>query len=496
MGDSRTPIADPAIKFTQIFINNEFVNSVSGKTFATCNPCSGETIAQIQEGDKDDVDNAVKAARAAFQLGSPWRRMDASERGRLLYKLADALERDFAYLASLEVLDNGKPFSAATSFDLTFGIKCMRYYAGWADKNVGQTIPADGDFFLYTRHEPIGVCGQIVAWNFPLLLVIWKIAPALACGNTVVVKPAEQTPLSALYLGSLIKEVGFPPGVVNIVPGYGPTAGAALSEHMDVDKIAFTGSSEVGKLIMAAVAKSNLKKVSLELGGKSPNIIFADADMASAVEWAHQGVCFNSGQVCCAGSRTYVQEEIYDEFIKRSVERAKSRKIGNPLDADTESGPQINKEQLDKILGLIKSGQEEGAKLHCGGKQIGDKGFFVENTVFSDVTDNMRIAKEEIFGPVMQIIKFKDIEEVIPRANNTAYGLAAAVFTSDINKAIMLSNSVRAGTVWVNCYNAFQANGPFGGFKESGTGRELGSYALQDYSEVKTVMIRIPEKNS
>ncbi|CAH1797144.1 unnamed protein product [Owenia fusiformis] len=495
MGDN-APIADPEIKYTQIFINNEFVKSVSGKTFPTNNPCTGEPIVQIQEGDKADVDKAVSAAKAAFKLGSPWRRMDASQRGRLLNKLADTIERDGRQLASLETLDNGKPFGYAFNFDLVFAIKVLRYYAGWADKIVGQTIPSDGDFFTYTRHEPIGVCGQIIPWNFPLLMMSWKIAPALACGNTLVLKPAEQTPLTALFVCALVKEVGFPPGVVNVVPGYGPTAGAAISNHMDVDKIAFTGSTEVGRLILEAAGKSNLKEVSLELGGKSPNIIFADADLADAVEWSHNALFANSGQACSAGSRTYVEESIYEEFVKRSVERAKTRKIGNPLDADTESGPQIDEEQFNKILELIKSGEEEGAKMHCGGKRFGDKGYFIESTVFSDVTDDMRIAREEIFGPVMQIIKFKDIDEVIPRANDTSYGLAAAVFTKDINKAITIANSVQAGSVFVNCYNSLSANTPFGGFKESGIGRELGSYGIEHYSEVKTVTIKIPQKNS
>ncbi|XP_013387582.1 retinal dehydrogenase 2-like [Lingula anatina] len=489
------PIPNPEVKYTQIFINNEWVNSVSGKTFPTINPYTGEKICDVQEGDKADIDVAVKAAREAFALGSPWRRMDASKRGLLLNKFADLMMRDRVYLASLETLDNGKPYINAYG-EVEFAAKTIRYFAGWADKNVGQTIPVDGDLFAYTRHEPIGVCGQIIPWNYPIPMAAWKLGPALACGNTVVMKPAEQTPLTALYLCALLKEVGFPPGVVNMVPGYGPTAGAAISEHMDVDKVAFTGSTEVGHLIMEAAGRTNLKGVTLELGGKSPNVVFADADLDLAIEKSHKAVFDNMGQCCIAGSRTFVQEEIYDEFVKRAKERAIRRVVGNPLDYKTESGPQIDEEQFNKIIDLIRSGVSQGAKLQCGGNRIGDKGLFVESTVFSDVTDDMRIAKEEIFGPVQQIMKFKTMEEVIERANNTTYGLGAAVFTQDINKAIKFSNSVKAGTVWVNTYNETTVAAPFGGYKMSGLGRELGSYGLRQYTEIKTVLIRNTDKNS
>jgi retinal dehydrogenase len=489
------PISNPDIKFTQLFINNEFVNSVSGKTFKTVNPATGEVIAEVQEADKADVDKAVSAAREAFKLGSPWRRMDASQRGRLLDKFADLMERDRLYLASLESLDNGKPFKDAYYGDVPFSAKVTRYFAGWADKVVGQTIPVDGDFFAYTRHEPIGVCGQIIPWNYPINMFIWKIAPAVATGNVVVLKPSELTPLTALYMASLLKEAGFPPGVINIVPGYGPTAGAAISEHMDIDKVAFTGSTVVGKGIQQASGRTNLKKVSLELGGKSPNIVFADADLDYAVEVSHMALFSNMGQCCCAGSRTFVQEEIYDEFVKKSRERAIRRKVGNPFE-DVESGPQISEVQMKKILDLIESGKQQGAKLECGGQRKGDQGFFIESTVFSDVTDDMRIAKEEIFGPVQQIIKFKTMEEVIPRANATTYGLAAAVFTKDIDKALTIANSVQAGTVWVNTYNMVLPQSPFGGYKMSGIGRELGSYGLEEYTEIKTVIVKIPQKNS
>ncbi|XP_072340667.1 aldehyde dehydrogenase, mitochondrial-like isoform X2 [Scyliorhinus torazame] len=446
--------------------------------------------------DKDDVNKAVKAAKDAFRFGSPWRVMDASQRGVLLNRLADLIERDGAYLASLETLDNGKPYHIAYMVDLNLVIKCLRYYAGWADKYHGKTIPIDGNYFCYTRHEPVGVCGQIIPWNFPLLMQAWKLGPALATGNVVVMKVAEQTPLTALYVANLIKEAGFPPGVVNIVPGFGETAGAAIASHMDVDKVAFTGSTEVGHLIQQAAGKSNLKKVTLELGGKSPNIILSDADLDHAVEESHTALFFNQGQCCCAGSRTYVQESIYNQFVEQSVERAKLRTVGDPFDSKNEQGPQVDEEQFKKILGYISSGKKEGAKLLCGGGVAADRGYFIQPTVFGDVKDDMIIAREEIFGPVMQILKFKNMEEVIERANNTIYGLAAAVFTNDINKANYVSQGLRAGTVWINCYDVLGAQAPFGGYKASGTGRELGEYGLEAYTEVKTVTVKILEKNS
>uniref|UniRef100_A0A674DSD5 Aldehyde dehydrogenase 1 family, member A2 n=1 Tax=Salmo trutta TaxID=8032 RepID=A0A674DSD5_SALTR len=473
-----------------------FNNSVSGKTFPVYNPASGEQICEVQEAEKADVDKAVQAARLAFTLGSVWRRMDASERGRLLAKLADLVERDSAYLATIESMDSGKPFLPTLFVDLQGTIKTLRYYAGYADKIHGTSIPMDGDYLTFTRLEPIGVCGQIIPWNFPLMMTAWKLGPALACGNTVVLKPAEQTPLTCLYIGSLVKEAGFPPGVVNILPGFGPTAGAAIASHMGIDKVAFTGSTEVGKLIQEAAGKSNLKRVTLELGGKNPNIIFADADLDLAVEQAHQGVFFNAGQCCTAGSRIFVEEPIYEEFVRRSVERAKRRTVGSPFDPTTEQGPQISQEQQSRVLEFIQSGISEGARLECGGKALGLKGFFIEPTVFSNVKDDMRIAKEEIFGPVQQIMKFKTIDEVIERANNTEYGLVAAVFTSDITKAMTISTAMQAGTVWINCFNALSTQCPFGGYKMSGNGRELGDCGLKEYSEVKTITIKISAKNS
>lgn len=490
------PIKNPEIKYNKVFINNDFVDSQSGKTFPTINPATGEVICQVAEGDQKDVDLAVKAAQDAFRLGSPWRRMDASERGVLLNKLADLIERDRVYITSLETLDNGKPYHVAFNADLNLVIKCYRYYAGWADKIEGKTVPVAGDFFAYTRREPVGVCGQIIPWNFPLLMQAWKLGPALACGNVVVMKVAEQTPLTALYIAHLAREAGFPPGVINIIPGYGPTAGGAIASHMDVDKLAFTGSTEVGQIVAQAAAQSNLKRVTLELGGKSPNIVLADADMEQAVETSHFALYFNQGQCCCAGSRTFVEEKIYDEFVERSAERAKKRTVGNPFDLTNEQGPQVDQEQTDKIMSYIKSGKEQGAKLVAGGNKMGDKGYFIEPTVFADVKDEMKIAQEEIFGPVQTILKFKDMDELIERCHKTIYGLAAAVQTKDLEKALHLSNTLRAGTVWVNCFDVFDASMPFGGYKMSGNGRELGEYGLEAYSEVKSVVIKIPQKNS
>lgn len=488
-------MAKPDVKFTKIFINNEWVNSVSGKTFPTINPATGEKIADIQEGDKADVDKAVTAARAAFKLGSTWRTLDASARGRLLHKLADLVDRDADYLARLESLDNGKLVSKAL-MDIKGAALWFRYYAGYADKIHGKTIPADGNTFSFTRMDPVGVCGQIVPWNYPFMMATWKIAPAVACGNTIILKPAEQTPLTALWLAELTKEAGFPPGVINVVPGYGPTAGAAISSHPHIDKVAFTGSSEVGKLISAAAATSNLKRVSLELGGKSPLVIFGDADINFAVEVAVNSVFENSGQCCIAASRTFVQEDIYDEFVKRATERALKFKVGDPFSGTSDLGPQIDQTQQNKILELIESGKKEGATLKCGGTKGADKGYFITPTVFADVKDNMRIAKEEIFGPVMQILKFKTLEEALERANDTSYGLAAGVLTKDINKAILFAQGIRAGSVWVNTYLDVTPQKPFGGFKESGHGRENGEDGLHEYLEIKTVTISIPQKNS
>jgi aldehyde dehydrogenase (NAD+) len=489
-----TALAAPSgtvpITATKLLIDNRWVEPASGRTFATINPATGEEICQVAEADAPDVERAVRAARNAFERG-PWRKMAAAERGRLLNKLADLIEKNADELARLESLDNGKPYKVAVGADVPLTIACYRYFAGWADKIQGRTIPVAGNYFCYTRLEPVGVVGQIIPWNFPLLMQAWKLAPALACGNTVVLKPAEQTPLTALRIGELLLEAGFPDGVVNILPGYGPTAGQAIARHMDVDKVAFTGSTEVGHLIMEAAAQTNLKRVTLELGGKSPNIVFADANLDAAIEGCHFALFFNQGQCCCAGSRLFVERKVYDEFVERSVDRAKRRTVGDPFDAGTEQGPQVDQAQFDKVMSYIDAGKREGAKLLCGGERAGDRGYFVKPTVFADVRDEMKIAEEEIFGPVMSIIPFESMDEVVERANRTMYGLAAAVWTKDITKATAIANSVRAGTVWVNCYDVFDAAAPFGGFKQSGIGRELGEYGLQQYSEVKTVTIAL-----
>jgi aldehyde dehydrogenase (NAD+) len=489
MATVASPIQPAVSSPTKLLIDHQWLPSESGKTFATINPATGEELARIAEADVTDVNRAVKSARLAFEKG-PWRRTSATERGRLLNKLADLLEKHSEELSMLESLDNGMPLSIARGVALPLTIAHFRYFAGWADKNHGKTIPINGDYFCYTRHEAVGVCAQITPWNFPMLMYGMKLGPALAMGNTVVLKPAEQPPLTALRVGELILEAGFPPGVVNILPGFG-VAGAALASHMDVDKVAFTGSTEVGHLVMEAAGRSNLKRVSLELGGKSPNIVFADADMDQAIEGCHFGVFFNQGQICCAGSRLFVEERAYDEFVERSVARAKHRTVGDPLDAATEQGPQIDASQFEKVMSYIDLGKKEGAKLLCGGGRVGQDGYFVEPTVFADVQDEMRIAREEIFGPVMSIIKFRDLDEVVDRANNTPYGLAAAVWTRDIGKAHAIANNVRAGTVWVNCFDVFDAAAPFGGFKQSGIGREMGEYALQQYTEVKTVTVKL-----
>lgn len=481
------PTQEP--KYTKLFINNEFVDAKSGKTFATINPATGKVIVEVAEGDKADVDLAVAAAKKAFHRNAVWRKMSPLQRTELMIKLCDLMARDKNLLASLETQDNGKPFAEAL-FDVEISIMTLKYYAGWTDKFFGDTIPAGG-FISMTRKEPIGVVGQIIPWNYPLLMLAWKWGPALAVGCTIVMKPAEQTPLTALHMGALVKEAGFPAGVINIIPGYGPTAGAAISEHPDVRKVAFTGSEEIGRIIMEAAAKTNLKRVSLELGGKSPVVVFDDANLDLAVDICHEALFSNHGQSCCAGSRTYVHEKIYDQFVAKAAAKAKARKVGNPFDESVLQGPQIDDEMMTKVLGFIESGKEQGAKLQCGGHRIGDVGFFIEPTVFSDVTDTMKIAQEEIFGPVQSIFKFSSMEEMIDRANNIRYGLAAGVITNDINKAMNFANNVDAGSVWINCYDAVLPQTPFGGYKHSGMGRELGKDGLENYLETKTITMKL-----
>jgi aldehyde dehydrogenase (NAD+) len=481
-------VKPPQVKDQPLFIGGKFVDSVSGKTFPAINPATGETICQVAEADKADVDLAVKAARKALESG-PWPKMDAADRGRLLYKLADLVEQNAQELAALESLNSGKTINDSQS-DLQGVVNHLRYYAGWADKIEGRTVPVRGDFLCYTLRQPVGVVGQIIPWNFPLLMLAWKWGPALACGNTVVMKLAEQTPVTGMRLAELSLEAGFPPGVINVLNGYGETAGAALVVHPGVDKIAFTGHVDTAKIIQKAAADT-LKRVTFELGGKSPNVVFADADLDQAVQGAFHAIYFHGGQCCTAGSRLFVEDKVHQQFVERLAERAKKRKLGDPLDPSTEQGPQVSQEQLDKILGYVDRGQKEGAKLLTGGQRPAGKGFFVEPAVFDNVKDNMAIARDEIFGPVVSVLPFKGVDEVVRRANDTSYGLAAAIWTKDLDKAHRFAREVKAGTVWVNCYHVVDTTTPFGGFKMSGQGRENGEAALEHYTELKTVTIKL-----
>jgi aldehyde dehydrogenase (NAD+) len=488
------PISPPVqVNYTKLLINGNFVDSASGKTFPTLDPRTGEVIAHVAEGDAEDVNRAVAAARKAFDEG-PWPKMTAYERSCILLRFADLIEKHNDEIAALETWDNGKPYEQAAQIEVPMVARLMRYYAGWADKIHGLVVPADGPHHVQVLHEPIGVAGQIIPWNFPLLMFAWKVGPALACGNTLVLKTAEQTPLSALYISKLLHEAGLPEGVVNVVSGFGPTAGAALASHMDVDKIAFTGSTNTGKIILELAARSNLKSVTLELGGKSPFVIMDDADVDHAVELAHFALFFNQGQCCCAGSRTFVHERIYDEFVEKAKARALKRVVGDPFRKGVEQGPQIDDEQFNKILRYIRSGVDSGATLVTGGDRLGDKGFYIQPTIFSDVQDCMKIAQEEIFGPVQSILKFKDLNEVIKRANASPYGLAAGVFTKSLDTANTLTRALRVGTVWVNCFDVFDAAIPFGGYKQSGIGREKGIDSLKNYLQVKAVVT--PIKNA
>ena len=479
----------------RLLIGGNWVDAASGKTFPTYNPATGAVATQIAEGDREDVNRAVKAARRAFDQG-PWRRMTPSQRGRLIWKLADLLEQHLEEFAELETLDNGKPLTIARAADVPLAVDLFRYMAGWATKIEGHTIPISvpytpgARYHAFTLREPIGVVAQIIPWNFPLLMAAWKLGPALAAGCTVVLKPAEQTPLSALRLGELICEAGFPEGVVNIVPGYGETAGAALAAHPDVDKVAFTGSTEVGKLILQA-ASGNLKKVSLELGGKSPNVVFKDADLDSAIQGAASAIFFNHGQCCCAGSRLYIEKAVFDKVVDGVAAEAKKIKLGSGFDSSTQMGPLVSTEQQSRVCGYLDSGVAEGAKAVVGGKKVDGPGYFVEPTVLVNTRDNMKVVQEEIFGPVVTAMPFDSPDEVVPRANDSVYGLAAGVWTRDIAKAHRLAEELRAGTVWINCYNIFDAALPFGGYKQSGWGREMGGDVLENYTETKAVCARI-----
>jgi phenylacetaldehyde dehydrogenase len=475
----------------KLLIDGEWVEAASGATFETINPATEKRLAEAAHGEKEDIDRAVRAARKAFAYESEWRRMSPSARGKLIWRIGDLIEQHAEELAMLESLDNGKPMGVARVADVPLAADLFHYMAGWPTKILGDTTPisAAGEYLSYTLREPVGVVGQIIPWNFPLLMAAWKLGPALACGCTVVLKPAEQTPLSALYLGELLLEAGLPAGVVNIVTGFGD-AGAALSGHDDVDKVAFTGSTEVGKLIVGAAA-GNLKKVSLELGGKSPNVVFADADLDTAIAGAANGIFFNHGQCCNAGSRLYIQKAAFDEVVAGVAEQAKQITVGPGLEPGSQMGPLISDEQFEKVLGYLQSGADAGAEAVVGGVRVGDRGYFVAPTVLTNTSNDMKVVREEIFGPVVCAIPFDDPDEIVPVANDTNYGLAAGVFTRDITKAHRTAARLRAGTVWINTYHVFDAAQPFGGYKESGWGREMGHHVLENYLETKAVCVAL-----
>lgn len=478
---------------TRLFINGEFVKSTGGKTFETINPADESVITTVEEATEKDIDNAVAAAVAAFKPKSKWRTMSAYERGQAIQRIADGIEEKKVLFAELETLDNGKPMAKegqgyGSTVDVDLAVKCFRYYAGWCDKIEGETIPIEGNMFCCTIKEPVGVCAQIIPWNFPLLMAAWKIAPALAAGCTLVLKTSEKTPLSGLMLAKVIQESEIPKGVVNIISGAG-SVGAYLAKHNDVRKISFTGSTAVGHKIMQMSAESNLKRVSLELGGKSPLIVMEDADIDKAVEIANIGLFLNHGQCCAAGSRLFVHEKVYDEFVKKAGEKARQIKVNDGFHPEADQGPQVDKLQFDRVMGYIQKGKEEGAKLVVGGERHGKKGYYIQPTVFADVTDDMTIAKEEIFGPVQSILKYKTYEEVVERANNTIYGLASGIVGKDISQVMTIAKGLEAGTVWINTYNSFDTAAPFGGYKQSGHGRDKGHAALENFLETKTIML-------
>jgi aldehyde dehydrogenase (NAD+) len=488
-----TAIATEQTLRNQLFINGEFVDAKSGKTFSTINPATEEKIADVASAAAEDVDAAVKAARAQMDPGSEWQKMKPRDRAKILWRLADMLVKHADEIGRIETLDNGKPIFESQFVDTPAAAECLYYFAGWSGKVTGETIPVQDNAFTYTLREPIGVVGAIVPWNFPLMLAVWKIAPALACGNTVVIKPASNTSLSLLKFAEYAKESGLPAGVLNVIPGRGSVVGNAMVDHPGIDAIAFTGSTEVGKELMARAAKT-LKKVSLELGGKSPNIVFADADMEAASRGALNAIFYGKGEVCAAGSRLLVEESAHDELLAKVTDRASKMAAADPLHPKTRLGAIVSKEQMENVLRYIDAGKSEGAKLVCGGERadIGTgKGYFVKPTIFDDVDPNMKIAREEIFGPVLATIRFKDAEDAIAKANNTVYGLAAAVWTRDVSKAHRIAKAIKAGTVWVNTYNLYDPALPFGGFKESGFGRDQGKDALEKYTQTKSVWVNL-----
>jgi acyl-CoA reductase-like NAD-dependent aldehyde dehydrogenase len=473
----------------KLIIDGQAVDAQSGRTFQTVNPATEEVICAVAEAGPEDVDRAVKAARKAFE-GGPWPTMRPAERQRLLWKLGDLILEHADELARLETLDNGKPIFESRQIDVPMVANCFHYFAGWATKLAGETLPVNPAFFTYTLREPLGVVGAIIPWNFPMIMVGWKAAPALAAGNCVVLKPAELTPLTAIRIGELALEAGLPPGVFNVVPGKGTVAGEALVAHPGVDKITFTGSTEVGKHIMKKCA-DGMKKVTLELGGKSPNIVFADADLDAALRGATTGIFYGKGEVCAAGSRLLVEASVHDEFIAKLAERSAKLQPSDPLDPKTRLGALVSQDQMNKVLGYVETGTREGAKLVAGGKRapVGGKGFFVQATVLDQVENHMKVAQEEIFGPVLSVIRFEGADDAVRKANDIVYGLAAGIWTRDVKKAHAIARRVQAGTVWINAYNFYDAGMPFGGYKASGFGRDLGPDSLREYTQVKSVWV-------
>ncbi len=487
-----TTLVKQALKPFRLFIDGKWEAAVSRRTIPVLNPATGEQLTTVPDAGPEDVDRAVKAARRAFEKGF-WRKMNVSQRERIIWRIGELIEKNKEELGLLESLNNGKTYLEALRGDIPPTADIFYYYAGWTRKIYGETIPVDGKYLNYTLREPVGVVGMITPWNYPMLLAAWKVAPALATGCSMVIKPSELTPITTFKLAEYCLEAGVPEGVVNVVTGFGHTAGDALARHMDVDKIAFTGSIRTARALLKASGESNLKRLSLELGGKSPNIVFPDADLPRAARAAFWGIYANKGEVCSAGSRLLVHEKIYDEFVNTLADLARKMKVGDPLDPDAEMGSQISQTQLERILGYIRTGKEEGARLVCGGERDVEgekaKGYFVKPTIFADVKPEMKIAQEEIFGPVLAALKFQDVDQAAEIANSTIYGLVSAVWTRDITVAHRLAQEIKAGSVWINAYNCFDSASPFGGYKQSGFGREMGAHALDSYTQVKSVWI-------